>query len=70
MTDKEKAAAERTDEQIDASNLRLYARLAKENQWADKVIHWNVFEQTLNAVADRLEAYARQRGTSLRRASK
>lgn len=47
-----------TDRQraIDISNLRLYARLARENEWPDAIIHWSVFEQTLNEIADRLEA--------------
>lgn len=41
--------------QIDIINLRLYARLAEENEWKDEAIHWSVFQQTLGAIADRLE---------------
>lgn len=50
-------AAGPTDKQrkIDIANLRFYARMFREHEWSDTVIHWGVFEQTLNEIAARLE---------------
>jgi hypothetical protein len=36
----------------DVRNLRLYASLFRENKWETDALHWNVFEATLNEIAD------------------
>ena len=54
--------AEREAEQrrLDIANLRLYAGLFRQYGWGTDVVHWSVFEQTLEAVAQRLERQQQQ----------
>ena len=42
--------------EIDVKNLRFYAAMAKDCDWHTDVIHKSVITQTLNEIADRLEA--------------
>lgn len=47
---------------IDVSNLRFYASIFREKKWETDVICWNVFEATLNEIADRLARKAESGG--------
>ncbi len=38
----------------DLKNLRFYAAQFKDHQWQSPWIHWSVFHQTLNEIADRV----------------
>ena len=44
----------RTQVEIDACNLRFYARLFREYHWQTDVMHWSVFAATCESIADRL----------------
>ncbi len=44
----------RTQSEIDACNLRLYARLFRKYHWQTDVLHWSVFAATCESIADRL----------------
>lgn len=48
------AARARKQREIDIKNLRFYAEMFRQHEWSTHVIHWGVFEQTLNEIADRL----------------
>ncbi len=39
----------------DLKNLRFYSAQFKEHEWQSPWIHWSVFHQTLNEIADRVE---------------
>jgi uncharacterized protein (DUF2267 family) len=43
-------------QRIDISNLRFYARMAKEFRWSTDVIHFGVIAHTLNAIAEHISA--------------
>jgi len=47
-----------TQREIDISNLRFYAKMAREFKWGTDVIHFGVIEQTLASIADDLAAAA------------
>ncbi len=51
--------------QIDVKNLRFYAEMFEQHQWSTIVIHWGVFKQTLNEIADRLDPPASGVGVDL-----
>lgn len=44
----------------DVSNLRFYAELFRKHQWQTDVLHWSVFEGTLNQVAERIRTLRAQ----------
>jgi hypothetical protein len=50
---------------IDASNLRLYASLFRKHKWEIDVFSWNVFEVTLNEIADRISVIAATKKTGV-----
>jgi hypothetical protein len=45
---------------VDLKNLRFYATQFREHQWQSPWIHWSVFMQTLNEIADRTEELERR----------
>jgi len=44
--------------EIDISNLRFYAQMAKLHKWETDIIHWGVVHQTLIEIADRIAQQA------------
>lgn len=45
---------------VDLKNLRFYATQFREHQWQSPWIHWSVFAQTLNEIANRTEELERR----------
>lgn len=45
-----------TQPEIDVKNLRFYAEMFRQYEWSTDIIHWGVFEQTLNEIAARIAA--------------
>lgn len=50
MTNRERL----TQNQIDISNLRFYAAMARDFRWQTDILHYGVIAQTLSEIADRL----------------
>lgn len=43
-----------TQDEIDVKNLRFYATLFAAHQWETPQLHWSVFAQTLEEIANRM----------------